>query len=418
MRILVVSNFYPPHHFGGYEMGCREAAEGLAARGHEVRVLTSSHGLGRPAREGSVYRWLAADMWGPEKPLPRRALEQLRKEARNQRAFRAVVGEFRPDIVYLWNLANVSVSLALSAQRMGLPTCYYNFDLWLTRWRSDNWLRLWPPAPRRAAVRLATRAARALLERFGIVSDGALDLGHVQFASHYLKRATLAAGEPVADAEVIHWGIRAEEFTYKTDRGEPPRLLYVGQVIEHKGVHTALEALRILVRERGREGLRLTVAGGSAFPEYVEGLRRFVREHGLGENVEFAGHVAHERLPEVFAAHDILLFPSVIDEGLGISMLEAMASGLAVLGTATGGSAEILEHERTGLVFPKEDAAACAAQIGRLLDDAGLFERLRAGGRRRLEERFTMRRALDEIERSLQRQVDAAALKRGSSGIA
>lgn len=412
MRILIVSNFYPPHHIGGYEMGCKEAADGLRARGHEVCVLTSSYGLEEAAREGVVYRWLTAELWYRERSFPRRALAQLRKEAQNQWAFRRVVKEFKPDIVYFWNLANVSVSLALVAQRMGLPTCYYNFDLWLTRWRRDNWVRLWPPAPRRRSVRLVTRAARALLETFDIVSDGVLDLSHVQFASHYLKRSTLAAGEPVADAEVIHWGIRAEEFTYKADRGAPSRLLYVGQVVEHKGVHTALEALRILVRERGREGLRLTVAGGSVFPDYVEGLRRFVREHGLEAQVEFVGHVEHERLPEVFAAHDILLFPSIIDEGLGLSMLEAMAAGLVVLGTASGGSAEILEHERTGLVFPKEDAATCAAHILRLLDDANLCERLRAGGRAGIEKHFTIRRALDEIERSLQTQVAAGARAR------
>ncbi|MFL6334924.1 MAG: glycosyltransferase family 4 protein [Pyrinomonadaceae bacterium] len=409
MRILIVSNFYPPHHLGGYEMACKEVADGLRARGHEVRVLTSSYGLEKPGREGNVYRWLAAELWAGPKPLARRALELLRKEAHNQRAFRRVLKEAGPDLVYFWNLANVSVSLPFVAQRMSLPTCYYNFDLWLTGWRHDDWLRLWPPAPRRAAVRLATRAARSALEAFGIYSAGELDLRHVQFASHYLKRATLEAGESVAGAEVIHWGIHVEEFAYRADGGEPARLLFVGQVVPHKGVHTALEALRILVRERGRKQVRLTVAGGSVLPDYVSELRGFAQEHGLEGHIEFTGHVAHERLPEVYGAHDLLLFPSIIDEGLGISMLEAMASGLAVLGTASGGSAEILEHERTGLVFPKEDAAACAAQILRLLDDRTLFERLRAGGRRMVEERFRIERAIDDIERSLRAQLSGTA---------
>jgi glycogen(starch) synthase len=406
MRILVVSNLYPPHHLGGYEMACREVVEGLRARGHEVRVLTSSYGLEKPSAGGGVYRWLTTDLGRAPKPLSRRALELLGKEVRNQRAFKRVVREFRPDLAYFWNLANISVTLPMWAQRLRLPTCYYNFDLWLTTWRGDGWLALWPPAPRRRVVRLASRAARSSLEALGILSSGVLDLRRVQFATDYLKRATLQAGEPVAGAEVLHWGIEVEKFPYKAEGGEPARLLFVGQVVPHKGVHTALEALRILVREHGRAGLRLTIAGGSVVQEYVSELRRFVREQGLEGNVEFAGHVAHERLPEVYRAHDILLFPSIVDEGLGLGILEAMASGLVVLGTASGGSAEILEHEVTGLVFPKEDAATCAAHVLRLLGDRGLFERLRRDGRRAVEERFRVERAIDEIERSLRTQLE------------
>ena len=58
MRILVISNFYPPHHIGGYELGCRDVVGELRARGHDVRVLTSTYGVtGREANEG-IYRWL------------------------------------------------------------------------------------------------------------------------------------------------------------------------------------------------------------------------------------------------------------------------------------------------------------------------------------------------------------------------
>jgi glycosyltransferase involved in cell wall biosynthesis len=133
-----------------------------------------------------------------------------------------------------------------------------------------------------------------------------------------------------------------------------------------------------------------------------------VSDCGLEENVEFIGFVQHERLPEVFRAHDVLLFPSICDEGLGITILEAMASGLPVLGTASGGSAEILKHEETGLVFPKEDAEACAAQLARLLDDRELFERLRRNARLLVEENFRIERLMDQIERSLQSHLAAS----------
>ncbi len=118
--------------------------------------------------------------------------------------------------------------------------------------------------------------------------------------------------------------------------------------------------------------------------------------------MEFVGAVPRERLPQLYREHDILLFPSLIDEGLGMSILEAMASGLVVLGTASGGSGETLIHERTGLVFAKEDASTCAAHVLHLMKDRSLYESLRQSGRRAVENYFEMGRLMDDLERSLQ----------------
>jgi glycosyltransferase involved in cell wall biosynthesis len=408
MRILFISNLYPPYFLGGYELGCHAVAESMKARGHEVRVLTSTYGVSGPESDGEIYRWLIADGARGTQPLAGYAAGLLRKETRNQRAFRRLVESFKPDLVYLWNLTDISISPALWAQRRGIPTSYYVFDLWLASWRNDRWLALWPRESARPAVRLAARALRSALAAAGILSAGALDLRGAQFASHFLKRAVLAAGEQVGDAQVIHWGIEMDEFPYKSHDAQPHRLLLVGQLGAHKGVHTAVEALRILVRDQSRSSLRLTLVGSSSSAEYESQLRGMVREWGLAENVEFAGFVPHERLPEVFRAHDVLLFPSVCDEGLGITILEAMASGLPVLGTASGGSAEILKHEETGLVFPKEDARTCAAQLARLLDDQELFERLRRNARLLVEENFRIERLMDRIERALHSRLAAS----------
>jgi len=408
MRILLISNFYPPYHIGGYEQSCCEAAQGLKARGHEVRVLTSTYGVTGPECDGEVYRWLERDIGREPRSLGLRAIRVLRREARNQSAFTRIAREFEPDLVYLWNLTGISISIVFWAQRMNIPTCFYIGDKWLGSWRRDPWYLLWPPAPRRLVVRIANRSLRSLLKLVGIVATDTLDLRNVQFASHFLKRFAQEAGEAVSDADVIYWGVDDKQFTCKSHGGDVRRLLFVGQVVAHKGVHTAVEALRILVRDCGHTSLKLTIVGGSSTPEYVSELRQTVQTSGLEDNVEFAGPVSRERLPEVYRAHDVLLFPSIIDEGLGLTLLEGMASGLAVLGTASGGSAEIIEHEITGLVFPKEDAVTCAAHVLRLMQDPELFQRLRENGRRMIETRFRMEEFLARLERSLWRISTAA----------
>ncbi|MDT7604813.1 MAG: glycogen synthase [Acidobacteriota bacterium] len=402
MRVLVISNLYPPHHLGGYELSCQETVERFKARGHQVCVLTSTYGVGSVQTEGEVYRWLETSIAWEQLTGTKRVLRLLKKEAHNQRALRKAVRRFDPDLIYIWNLTGLSVSLALRAQRMKLSTHYYVFDKWLSMWRSDPWYSLWPYESRRPLVRFGSWVLQSSLKAFGIISAGRLDLRRAQFASRFLKRVTLEAGESVAGAPVIYWGIEIEKFPYKRGRDKPTRLLFVGQVGPHKGVHTAIEAVRILVEDYGCTSIKFTVVGGSILPDYVLELRQLVRSHGLDDYVDFFGFADRDQLPNIFQAHDILLFPSICDEGLGITLLEAMSSGLAVLGTASGGSAEVLAHEINGLVFPKEDARACADQVLRLLNDNRLYEEMRANGRRTVEERFRIERTIEHLEQALQ----------------
>jgi glycosyltransferase involved in cell wall biosynthesis len=355
--------------------------------------------VSNPEFDGQVYRWLQLDFDPPARSLGQRALRVLRKEIRNQRAFKRVAADFRPDLVYFWNLRTVSISIAFWAQRKNIGCCFYVFDKWLETWRKDQWYSLWPPAPR-PLVKLISGLLRWLLEQLGIVTTDSLSLEHVQFASHFLQHALFQTGETVAEAKIIHWGIEIDTFPFQPQVNRE-QLLFAGQIGRHKGVHTAIEALQILVRDHGLTSLSLTIAGSGADREYEAELHRLTRAGGLEQHVRFIGFVPRDRLPELYQAHGLLLFPSIVDEGLGLSMLEAMATGLAVVGTASGGSAEILHHERTGLVFPKEDAADCAARILRLLSDDQLFEQLRHNGRQIVEQEFTIDRAIESIERSI-----------------
>ncbi|MFQ5772284.1 MAG: hypothetical protein ACE5HX_17245, partial [bacterium] len=83
MRILVISNLYPPYFVGGYELGCRDVVDGLKARGHHVKVLTSTYGVNKPEHDSEVYRWLQSDLGWNTRSLTR-FVKLLRKEVRNQ----------------------------------------------------------------------------------------------------------------------------------------------------------------------------------------------------------------------------------------------------------------------------------------------------------------------------------------------
>lgn len=406
MKILVVSNLYPPHYLGGYELGCRDVVEGLRSLGHDVRVLTSRYGVPAPVDNGHVFRWLKSDY----EPLAEgrdpgeRIPELMKKELQNRRAFKRLCASFTPDLIYCWNLKHISVSLPLSAERQGYPVCYYVSDHWLSAWDQDSWYVLRNRRPRRLSRRVPWSVVSFFLKKTGLLSDVSLQLRHVQFTSRFMAEFTRKAGKHVQTAEVIHWGVDTKLYHEGSQPRNAKRLLYVGQLTPEKGVQTAVEALHIVKQRPGCEDATLTIAGG---PDYGNQVHDRVAALGLERDVRMTGLIPRERLPDLYREHGTLLFPSVWDEPFSITLLEAMASGLAVVGTLTGGSPEVLTDGENGLVFAKGDAGGCAEMVTRLATDHALFDRVRRNGRRTVESRHTIEEMVRKVDASLKRVVVA-----------
>jgi glycosyltransferase involved in cell wall biosynthesis len=103
-------------------------------------------------------------------------------------------------------------------------------------------------------------------------------------------------------------------------------------------------------------------------------------------------------MPEMLAKYDALVFPSEWEEPFGRMVMEAMAVGLVVIGTTTGGTGDVLVEGQTGLTFPAGDHGALARQIERLRDDRALGRRLANTAYTQVSQRFTFDRMVDEIE--------------------
>jgi len=413
MRILVITNFYPPHFIGGYELGCKDVVDRLRLRGHNVEVLTSTYGIEHPEHTDHVYRWLQADLTPGTKRTASDFFELFRKESINRRAFERVCRLLDPELVYVWNATHISISIALKAQERGLPVSYFISDQWLTRWEYDALYSLRHHAPGRLHRRMLWKPFAALLTSSGFLPSGLLDLTRVQFASGYLKLAALEFDRALVNAQVIHWGIDTNRFAFNAERRRPRRLLYVGQLTSLKGVSTAVEALRLIVARGNHSSTTLTIVGG---PDYGNRIQQLVGDLGLERHVRFTGLLQRDQLPEIYREHDILLFPSVWEEPFSIVLLEAMSSGVAVVGTNTGGSAEILEDEVNALVFPKSDPESCASQVVRLLQNPGYFEAIRRNGRRTIELRFELEKMVDKIDASVTAQIGAVGIASAATG--
>ena len=179
-----------------------------------------------------------------------------------------------------------------------------------------------------------------------------------------------------------------------------PLILAVGGIEPRKGSDTLMAAVAEL-RRSGRRPV-LAVVGGHSFQDYREYRERVLASlPGLGlrldDDVVLLGTVPDAELPGWYAAADVLAFPST-KEGWGLAVLEAMSAGLPVVASDLPVFREYLRPGRDALMVPVNDAAALAAALGAVLDDAALAGRLRAAGDQ-VCARFTWERCAAEHQR-------------------
>ncbi|MFN2384412.1 MAG: glycosyltransferase [Gemmatimonadota bacterium] len=168
-----------------------------------------------------------------------------------------------------------------------------------------------------------------------------------------------------------------------------PLIVTIANLIDPKD-HPTLLAAAAALRPRERMPQWIVCGGGSQLEE----IRTEVARRGLSARVHYLGFVpaARTHLPGA----DVFVLSSKT-EGLGSSILDAMAAGVPVAATAAGGIPEMIDQERTGLLAPIGDAAALAAAVDRLLDDPALAARLAAAARERVRD-FDIARIVERTE--------------------
>jgi glycogen(starch) synthase len=411
MRLLFLSNMYPPDDVGGFEQLCQEVTEHLRRRGHSVTVLTSRPGAGKSIRTDPGIRrelHLQADRQR-YRPLDF-FLKRPFQERSNRRALRRAVEQIRPDVLVVWGMWNLSRNLPYWVEQW-LPggVAHYIASYWPID--TDVHVEYWRHPSRRALSRWlmlpASALALGLLRMQGYPPTSRFE--QAMCCSLYVRDTLVEAGALPDTAGVLHVGIDPEFFVpngLPDMQGEKKslRLLYVGTLSPHKGVHTAIEALTLLKEDGLIDRVTLTILG-AGHPDYEAHLRSIADGFGISERVVFAGWVPREQVPEWLDQADAFLFTSMWPEPMARSVMEAMAKGLLVIGAAVGGQTEMLVSGVNALTFAPGDARALADHIVRAVHDPGLRMRLAREGRQLVLQKFTLERMVLEFETWLNRIV-------------
>lgn len=184
---------------------------------------------------------------------------------------------------------------------------------------------------------------------------------------------------PHQEMGVIPNGVDIEEFKPRTRTDDVFRVISTSRLIERKGVHHVVEAWKQCI-DTGRSGELVLIGSGNM----EEALKERVAEAGIADSVVFMGALEHDQLAEHYARSDVFILAST-HEGMSNSMLEAMASGCAIVSTEVGGATELL-GEGAGMMVPHADPSAIAHAFTQLADNPAERERFQAKARQRAEQ--------------------------------
>ena len=199
-------------------------------------------------------------------------------------------------------------------------------------------------------------------------------------------QAALAPYTP-AEIEIIPYGVPlpADNSATGPPSGGVPVILFVGRLVERKGVHRLLEAL---ATQCDHPWLLEVVGFG---PEH-DRLAKLAQELGIAGRVKFLGKVSQAELVTAYRRSACFVLPATVDtrddtEGLGVVLLEAMTYGVPVVATRRGGITDIVKDGRTGLLV-EDTVPAIADGIRRVLNDPALASRIGSAGRQHVRVAF------------------------------
>lgn len=226
---------------------------------------------------------------------------------------------------------------------------------------------------------LFPRLARRVFDEAGAVTTVSRFLAaDIERHVPRLKRPVAVAPMPI---EVDRFAAGAA-----TPKAQPPRILFAGNLLASKGVDVLLRALRIL-RERGIP-CRVKVLGEGPARSTLEGL---ARQLAIAEAVDWSAFVPQDTMPAEYGASTVTVLPTRgRAEGLGLTLVEALLAGSAVVGTPVGGIPEVVVDGETGLLARDGDPRHLADQVARLLIDPALRARLTAEGARRVRAMYSL----------------------------
>lgn len=373
-RILVINNLFPPQELGGYGRLLADFTSILQKRGHNMRVMTSdTRYLGDvPDNELDIDRSLELyGGWEGGKVHQQEPAVVQEIMGRNLDRLRKTIADFKPELCLFGNIDFLGQQMFSPLFEHHIPVIHHLGNKHPGYTVEDT--------PTDACYRMAT-------------------------CSNWLKNKVVEQGYPLKDVDVIYPGAFVQEYKMPVLPSlDKLRIVFASLIMPYKGIHILIGAMEML-HQRGID-FECTIAGGSTDHQFLDNMKAYVDHVGMSTKVKFSGFLEREALKDLFARNNVLVFPSVFEEPFGISQVEAMASGLTVVSSGTGGAGEIIENDVSGIIFKTENEISLATELMKLTEDKERWQRIAAEGQRRALEYFDIEVSVDQLEERFKDQL-------------
>jgi glycosyltransferase involved in cell wall biosynthesis len=410
MKILISIHHFPPKYTGGAEWRAFRTAQALISRGHQVKVICiedidqkSDNGIswndnlfaGVPIRRLSFDLKSAPDpfRWTYDNPWIGEHLSKLMKE-------------MQPDLYHMIGGYLLTASALQAAHKINMPTVITLTDFWflcprIQMVRSNNKVSTLPIQPETCARCLAEENRRfripgkylspvmsvfwklrkkdrlRLESRKNVLLTALNKTNKIVCPSRFLLEIFAKSGVDKSRLVYSRQGYVLPGEVKKTDKVKPPgqglHIGYLGQISHIKGIHILIEAISLL-REND---VKLKIYGDQNFyPKYTARLKKIIAKD---QRIKIEGTFQRIDLLNVLNELDVIVVPSLWYENSPNVILEAFAHRIPVIASNSGGMAELVEHERNGLLFEMGNPDDLARQINRLIEDPGLLKQLQIG---------------------------------------
>lgn len=421
MRILLGVHQFFPHHGTGTEVLTLQMAQGLRRRGHEAAIVT-----GEPnwSHADNVPTSLSSDSYGGLPvyrvhfgPGRRRDPISLHLNAPDRvRLVLDVIHQWKPDVVHLNHLAGFSGQVVPAIGALGVPVVFTATDYWpvcslaTLRRRFDqqncqgpaegvDCVRCLSPVPTGAwLARLGlmigktplplvlgpARSLHVIPLRAGMLIDHANQARLILCSTRFLADVLVRHGADDNKVRVLPYGVDVgplpepvpipDRFTPE----QPLRLGFIGSLVERKGSHVLLEALRGIGEQR--ENIRAEIYGNEV-PNAADYYRRIcAMQKDLGPVAQLKGVFLPTEIGRVLRGLHALVVPSTWYESAPLSLCSALAAGVPVIVSRLGGLTEPIVDGQTGLSFPPGDAAALGNLFSGLVRKPNTLAGMRRAG--------------------------------------
>ena len=368
MKILTVTNYYPPHFIGGYEIACQETMDFLKEQGHEVVVVTSDYH--KPdIKEDGILR----DMHLTDYSKSSRIQKKI-DEYHNYRMVIDTIKTTKPDLVYFWSLRGIGLSVIEAAQKQNIPKVFEIGDFWM----------------------------------YGYMQKGSKLKQKIKSFLPFLNNQNIQITPTIC---VSNWIAKEMRETYKTNKtyiypnatslpkkkicknNQNVRFIFVGRVDERKGLDLAIETLNRFSLKHPDSTFSFDIYG-SGEQAYTDKCKALAKP--IASMVHFKGKV--ESREEIYANASVLLMPTKERESFGLVVIEAMAHGCAVIATNAYGPAEIIDHGENGLLFEMKNPDDLLAQIEEIYFNSEYLNRLQENGYQHVLKNYSIPKVKREVE--------------------